>query len=66
MGPLTVMASPSMTPTESAEGSSDYAVVLRKSATQKSTAAKADETARRWKGSDLEKVATQWHSRSLR
>src|SRR5882672_7365527 len=59
MGPLTVMASPSMTPTESDGGSSGRAAAAASSAAQRMATQAAGTVARRRHSSELEKAVTR-------
>src|SRR3989440_11549521 len=58
MGPLTVIASPSMTPTESEGGSSGRAAVAASSAAQRLAMKAAGTAARRRHSNELEKAVT--------
>ncbi|HXN96593.1 MAG TPA: hypothetical protein VN879_18960 [Candidatus Acidoferrales bacterium] len=59
MGPLTVMASPSMTPTESESGSSGRAAAAVSSSAQRMAMQAAGTAARRQHSNELEKTVAR-------
>src|SRR5260370_26414611 len=59
MGPVTEMASPSMTPMESEDGSSGRAADAASSAAQRVARQTAENTARRGNASELENAVTR-------